>query len=123
MFVIARDGDVHLFKTVSAAAGWVEAIDVEDGEYVGFYRLDGERLDVSVNDDVVRLEPSGVRDVAELSATLRSLAERNGYTGDDPDPVAVANEVFANEWLNRWPRRPKWLDRRLHGNSPPTIAS
>jgi hypothetical protein len=120
-FVITRDGDVDLYKTVARASSGIEAIDVRDGEYEGAFAIDGERLEILIEGYGVRLESTGSYDLPRLRERLRALAERNGYSGEDPDPRAVANEVFANEWRARWPKWPKWLDQRLHGEGPPQV--
>jgi len=120
-FLITRDGDVELFKTPQEAAEWVEAVDVVDGEYTDCFRMSGERLEFNIVKDEVQLRPTGAYDAAFLSQRLRELAARNDYTGDAPDPLTVVNEVFANQWKRRWPRWPKSLDRRLHGDGPARI--
>jgi len=122
-FLITRDGDVELFKTPQEAAGWVEAVDVEDGEYTDCFRVNGERLELDIFKEEVHVRPTGTYDAAFLSQRLAELAERNAYTGDAPDPRTVANEVFAHQWKRRWPRWPKSLDRHLHGDGPPRIDS
>lgn len=123
MFVITRDGDVDLYKTAAEAASSMEAIDVHDGEYEAAFSVTGERFEIVVEDDRVDLVRTGTSDLPNLRERLRALAERNGYSGDDPDPRVVANEVFANQWRTRWPRWPKWLDRRLHGRAHHTSES
>jgi hypothetical protein len=120
-FVITRDGDVDLYKTVADAASYMEAVDVRDGEYEAAFSLNGELLEIVLDEDRVSLVATGTNDLPTLRDRLRALAERNGYSGEDPDPRGVANEVFANQWRARWPRWPKWLDRRLHGDGPPHI--
>jgi hypothetical protein len=120
-FLITRDGDVELFKTRTEVTYWVEAVDVEAGEYTGCFSIEGELLHLAVDDGRVDIKASGIFDPEGLSSQLRLLAERNGYRGDDPDPRLVADEVFADEWNRRSPRWPNWLDRRLHGSGPPRV--
>jgi hypothetical protein len=125
VFVISRDGDLHLFKSPSEAASWVEAVDVLDGEYDDFFRVDGERLrpviGTSPSSSHVVLEPTGVSDIQYLTGRLHALASRNGYEGLPEDPRSIANQVFAHEWRNAWPRWWPWLRRRLHGDNPPSV--
>jgi hypothetical protein len=125
VFVITRDGDFHLFKSLDQAAGWVEAVDVLDGEYVDFIRVTGERLravaSASPNAARVVLEPTGVIDLDYLQARLHALASRNGYDGPAENPREIANQVFANEWRSAWPRWWPWLHQRLHGEGPPVV--
>lgn len=124
-FVISRDGDFYLFKSLGEAASWVEAVDVLDGEYDDFFRVNGERLRpvpfASPSASHVVLEPMGVFDVEYLTGRLHTLASRNGYEGLPEDPRSIANQVFAHEWRNAWPRWWPWLHRRLHGESPPVV--
>ena len=101
----------------------VEAVDVLDGEYDDFIRVNGERLRplpvVSPSSSHVVLEPTGEFDLEYLKTRLHALASRNGYEGLPEDPRSIANHVFAHEWRNAWPRWWPWLQRRLHGDSPP----
>ena len=125
VFVITRDGDVHLFKSLDEAASWVEAVDVLDGEYDDFIRVTGERLravaSASPGASRVVLEPTGVIDLDYLQTRLHALASRNGYDGPVENPRGIANQVFAHEWRNAWPRWWPWLHRRLHGEGPPVV--
>lgn len=125
VFVITRDSEPHLFKSPSEAAGWVEAVDVLEGEYDDFIRVNGERLRAvpfaSPTASHVVLEPTGVFDLEYLQRRLHALASRNGYDGSPEDPRAIANQVFAHEWGKAWPRWWPWLHRRLHGERPPVV--
>ena len=121
VFVFSSYGAIALFKSVELAAGGIESVDVRDGEYVEVFGIDGERFEITADGHTVTLRNTGVLELARLRERLRTLAERNGYSGEDPDRRFVANEVFANEWRMRWPRWPKWLDRRLHGEGPAKV--
>ena len=107
---------------IAEAAGYVEAVDVEDGVYDDFISLEGERLVPRALDaTVIRLDPSGEIVPDRLVALLRREHAR-GYAFSDPaDPVAVTNEMLTFQWESRWPKRPGWLDRRLHGTGPARI--
>ena len=50
-FVFAADG-VTFFRTVEEAAGSVEAVDVENGEYEAFVSLTGEPLRPEILDEI-----------------------------------------------------------------------
>lgn len=125
VFVITRNGDFHLFKSLNEAAGWVKAVDVLDGEYDDFIRVNGERLRVvataSPTTSQVGLEPTGLIDMVYLQTRLHAYASRNGYDDPAEDPREIANQVFAHEWRNAWPRWWPWLHRRLHGEGPPVV--
>ena len=120
VFVFERDGDLHVFPSLRAAAGWLEAIDVDAGEYAAAFLHDGTVVELStVGDDVV-LRPAA-RDASRLDALLRAYQQRTGGTpvGDAAD---FADDWFRAEWERRWPRRPAWLSRRLHGEHPPQVT-
>jgi hypothetical protein len=125
VFVITRDGDFHLFKSPDEAAGWVEAVDVLDGEYDDFIRVTGERLRVAASASPttarVVLEPTGVIDLEYLQTRLHAHASWNGYDGPAEEARDIANHVLAHEWRNAWPRWWPWLHRRLHGEGPPVV--
>ena len=50
IFVFDRDGEVMAFGSESEAAGCMEAIDVDDGEYDAAYRIDGTVLEILAPD-------------------------------------------------------------------------
>jgi hypothetical protein len=122
VFVFAEDG-VEFFPTVAEAAAYVEAVDVESGVYEAFISLDGERLlPRPVDETSVGLERSGDRDKARLIELLeRERAARRTFTSDPTDPVQVANDLLVGDWEARWPKWPRWLDRRLHGEGPTRV--
>ncbi len=122
VLVFTRDGDVLAFTDVEEVAGWVEGVDVEDGEYEAFFSVDGRLLKPVVHrHGSVTLIESGEENLAGLRRELRRLQNRNKYLSDPDDPRAVANELLRGEWAVRWPRRPAWLDHRLHGEGPPQV--
>lgn len=97
---------------------------MRDGEYEAFFTTDGDVLQPSVRPDDqiwVELIATGNRDVERLKRRLRELQDHNGFVSDPDDPRAVANEFLAIEWSLRWPKRPAWLDRRLHGTGPDKV--
>jgi hypothetical protein len=83
VFVFADDG-LSYFQTAEEAAGWVEAIDVEAGEYKAFIRLDGERLEPRILDpSTVLLEESGQCDPELLVELLeRERVSHRTFTSD-----------------------------------------
>lgn len=75
IFVI-EGHDVHLFENVDAAAGWMEVIDVRNGEFEGAFDADGRRLSILADTDrgPVRVaEPPVPEDGSE---PLRAALER-----------------------------------------------
>jgi hypothetical protein len=123
VFVFARDdGDLLVFPSIEAAASYIEAIDVNDGVYEALYTLDGWVSDPRPDrsERQVELVVSGKQDVDGL---LQRVADRrpSDHRLSPGDLPVIANEALRREWSVRWPRWPKWLDRRLHGGGPPHV--
>jgi len=123
VFVLDRDGDLMVHANAAWAAGWMEFLDVEDGEYVAAYRVDGAVLAISSarEEEAVVLTLTGQVDVAALQALVdeavrRAPAETRAY--DAVTALDFAEAWFAEEWGRRWVRWPRWLDRWLHGRGP-----
>lgn len=120
LLLFDRDGWVFAFSHIEEAADSMESIDVLDGEYEGAFTLDGFVVEITgVREGPVSLRVTGERDEVRLHELLPSSQAQTGFTSDVDDPVAVANELMRQEWEHRWPRRPNWLRRRLHGDHPP----
>src|SRR5690242_7131968 len=110
VFVFSRDGEVMAFPHVEDAAGWMEAIVVNDGEYEGAFTIDGRVVNIgTLPKGVVVLHVTDELNLGALRARLgRSLAYM-GLDGDLDDLISVANELLRHEWEGRWPRLPKRL--------------
>jgi len=118
VFVFTKDDDLNVFVSLDDAAGWMEAIDVDDGEYPALFTLDGRLVNARTEDQSVRLSVTGEQDEAALHLRLQDYRRRVGLTSAPEDTRAVANELLRLEWEHRWPKRPAWLSRRLHGEGP-----
>ena len=118
MLVWTRDGDLLAFESLSEAAGDMEAIDVDEGEYVAAFTLDGRPVAISAGDGRVILNVGEEPNLAELRRRLTDSQARSGFHSPTNDPVAVASELVWGAWDHRWPQRPGWLARRLHGPAP-----
>lgn len=132
VFVFANDDPLPMaFESLASAVGYMEAIDVENGLYsksdprTGLrgvvYTVDGRLVEAGLVDNVVTLKITTLRDPAGLEQVLRSAAERGLIRSDPADPLPVARELLDKQWGSRWPKRPRWLDRRLHGDDAPLI--
>lgn len=121
VFVFGDDPLPGVFTSLAEAAGDMEAIDVENGEYHALYTLDGRVVRMSTASGGVRLEVTDERNVTDLRRRLREWADRGALASDPDDPVAVANELLQGHWDARWPKRPRWLSRRIHGAGPPEL--
>jgi hypothetical protein len=121
VFVFGDDPVPGVYVSLSDASGDLEAIDVKNGVYEALFTVDGRRVRASTSARSVVLEVTTERDLDELCERLRRWAVRGGLKSDPGDPVAVANELLRHQWSSRWPKRPRWLDRRLHGDGPPRV--
>jgi hypothetical protein len=121
VFVFGEDPVPGVFLSVANAAGHMEAIDVRDGEYHAAYTIDGRVVTISTVGERVVLDVTEERDMAGLRRRLRTWHERGNLMSDPDDLVAIANELLRGEWETRWPKRPRWLSRHMHGAEPPQI--
>ena len=126
IFVFDRAGDLDI-DIVGGPSG-MEAIDVSDGEYPAAYSLSGDRIRIEVRGhpqtgDVVFVA-TGENALGELEARVRAYAERVGLSTEDTGDllIDVANALAMNDWQSRWPKRPGWLSRRMHGTGPARFA-
>jgi hypothetical protein len=117
LFVFADDG-LHVFRDMGAVVSYVEVPDVEDGVYEALFTVSGEVIEAETAGRHVVLRPTGRTDLAELRRRLKENA--HGFESDPANVDAVAREMLLASWEARWPKRPRWLDRRLHGTEPPT---
>jgi hypothetical protein len=117
-----RDGYPYAFLSLEEACGELEAIDVVAGEYEAF-TLDGRRVRAWGDErrGEVHLEVTDLRELDRLRALVGEAHDRLGFTSDREQPVAVANELLARQWNERWPRWPSWLHRRTHRGAPPQV--
>jgi hypothetical protein len=37
------------------------------------------------------------------------------------DVIEIGDAILRDSWNSRWPKHPRWLARRLHGTTPPTL--
>jgi hypothetical protein len=119
VFVFALDGEPFVFRTLAEAAGWMEAIDVRDGEYPALFTDTGRVVEATAtpNFDVLlaltdRYDPAGFR------ALLRERTSGLGVKVGSDDVLAIGDALVREEWEHRWPQHPRWLARRLHGDRP-----
>lgn len=113
VFVFARDGDMHVFPDKDEAAGWVEAVDVIEGEYEAVYCVDGAVLEFEVDAQrgSVSIGNTFVTDVDGLCQRIATFLTWSGRPGSADDPQAVADELIRWEREHRWPRWRGWLPR------------
>ena len=122
VFVFDSDGDLDVFSSLGAAEGYMEAVDVEDGEYGDAFLHDGTVVKMGVDDERVVLTPSAVRDAGRLDRAIDEYQCRVGADVRSGSALDYANEWFRKEWERRWPKRPVWLARKLHGDQPNQVS-
>ncbi|MFC9686949.1 hypothetical protein ACFTSF_00290 [Kribbella sp. NPDC056951] len=113
------DSEVHIFQSLAAAEGWMEAPDVVDGEYTAALTDTGQviRMTTTANHEVV-LELTDETNPTKLRQLLRQHSAEAGQPDTDLDPIDFANRYWQLEWDTRWPKWPRWLDKRLHPHGP-----
>lgn len=118
MFVFADDG-LNVFPSLGDLYGWLEAPDVDEGVYEAIFSMHGDVIRARTEGMNVILTVTGIVDLDGLERRLR--AHEHEFLSDPADRRAVANEMLRRQWDARWPQRPRWLARRLHGDGPPEV--
>ena len=86
------------FPRLEDAAGWMESIDVLDGEYERAVTPDGRVVEITgVRDSPVSLRITTEREDIGLRERLMRSRARMGFASDVDDPVSVANELMRLE--------------------------
>ena len=92
VFVFDSNGEVMAFPHLEAAAGWMEAIDVLEGEYQAAFTIDGRKVAIAAErESPVSLGLTDVRDLADLRERLGRSGVHMGLRFDLSDLTAVAN--------------------------------
>ena len=120
LFVFDRENCCSVFPDIAEATGQLEANDVETGEYVVFDQ-DGTVFEIWAEGLDVRVRATDERDVAQLHQRLGRFIDEQHIEGASEDVMDVANAILEADWESRWPKRPRWLATRLHGDAPPTL--
>ena len=107
-----------MFPSIADAQDWLEAMDVDDGEYTAALTETGRVIGLKTENELVVLELTDELDSDLLHRLLREHGQAIGRPGIESDPVGFANESWKREWDHRWPRWPHWLDQRLHPDGP-----
>ncbi|MGW6280319.1 hypothetical protein [Kribbella sp. NPDC055071] len=117
VFVFAG-ADLTRFPSITDAQDYLEAIDVDDGEYTAALTETGRVIKMTTEKELVVLELTDELAPDLLQSLLREHGESIGQPGIELDPVGYANKTWQWDWDHRWPRRPHWLDKRLHPDGP-----
>ncbi|QGN59086.1 hypothetical protein [Nostocoides sp. HKS02] len=119
VFVFGKDGDVMAFPDLETAAGWMESIDVLEGEYEAAFTVDGREVTiVGERESPVSLRATDVRDLDGLRKRLARSGDHLGLNFPLSDLTAVANDLMRWQWEQRWPR---WVSRLFGGKGPPQV--
>jgi hypothetical protein len=109
--IFGFEGAHEAFVLDSLTDGGIEAVDVENEEYV-FFGDDGTVIEAAVRDGRVVLTPTGVQRGEELRERLRTYLSQPRVAMDRAladDPVALAPMLRERERATEWPRR--WFAR------------
>ena len=120
LFVFDRDNWCYVFPSVEDTENGLEANDVDADEYVVLDQ-DGTVFESSLEGLDVRLRATDVRDPALLQDRLSIFMQELRIKCTSEDVIDIGNAILRAAWEDRWPRRPRWLARHLHGNEPPTL--
>lgn len=119
VFLFDGNMDLYLFPSLDAAEDWMEAIDVDAGEYPAAMTETGRVIKMSTEKGLVVLELTDQTDLPKLQELLRAHGKLIGQQGIELDPVDFANQSWKHDWETRWPKWPRWLDKHLHPHGPP----
>lgn len=117
IFVFTREGDLLAFPSLSEAAAYMEAIDVANGEYPALFTIDGRVVAAATPNNETTLTVTSEPNDSELNRRLLDYRRKSPQTLPE-DRIALANALLRWHWEHRWPKRPRWLARRLHGTGP-----
>ncbi|MEU1622857.1 hypothetical protein ABZ479_36885 [Streptomyces sp. NPDC005722] len=117
VFIFDRDGNLLVFESYIHATNWIEAIDVDEGEYTAAYSPDGGVLTLAAPEGPegpVVLSRTDNVDLGDLEARVATYWHRH-QTGQPPrDPLQTARFLIDRDkqphtgWLGRvtgWLRR------------------
>lgn len=97
LFVFDSGGDLHVFASARRASSWIEATDVEDGEYPAAYLHDGTVVELDTADGGVVLRLTRHRDLPAVRARVAAWRTWAAWPGDESDLLAFADEVLRAE--------------------------
>jgi hypothetical protein len=102
------------------AAVELEVNDVDADEYIAFDEH-GTVFTLSAEGQDVRLSATDDHDEEQLRQRLAAFVTRWQIDVASDDLIEIGNEILREAWNGRWPKRPRWLARRLHGATPPSL--
>lgn len=92
LIVKSRDG-LMLFSSIKSAESYIEAIDVEDGEYECIFDINGSKYEISYsglttwNSGGVHIYRSGIGNLYELTAFLKEFSKKQDECSNNIDSL------------------------------------
>ena len=120
LFVFDRENWCSVFRDAADASGQLEANDVEADEFVVFDQ-DGTVFTTWTEGQTVCLRPTDERDPDQLQQRLARFLDSQRITCASADVIDIGNAILEDDWNSRWPKRPRWISRRIHGDAPRTL--
>jgi hypothetical protein len=56
-------------------------------------------------------------DEEQLRQRLAAFVTKRQIEVPSDDLIEIGNAILREDWNSRWPKRPRWLANRLHGNT------
>jgi hypothetical protein len=120
VFVFDRENWCYVFGSAAEAEGNLEAADVEADEYVALDQ-DGRVFQLEAKGIDIRFRPTEVRDPQQLRDRLARFTREWKIESESDHVIDIGNAILEAAWEDRWPKRPRWLARRMHGSEPPRL--
>ena len=98
----------------------LEINDVDADEYIAFDEH-GTVFRLWVEGQDVRLAATDRHDEEQLRQRLAAFVTTRQIGIPSDDLIETGNAILREDWNSRWPKRPRWLANRLHGNAPPRL--
>lgn len=98
VLVFYNDGDLDVFPSLQHAGGWMEAIDVDGGEYAAAFLHDGTVVDMRTAQERVVLTPTAKRDPVRLDrwgSTDDGFETRSAMAAPSTTPTLAAHRMRA----------------------------
>ena len=109
-----------MFPGPEQASLELESNDVDANEDVAFDEH-GTVFRLSAEGQEVRLAATDQHDEQQLRQRLAAFVTKLQIQSPSDDPIDTGNAILREDWNSRWPKRPRWLANRLHGDAPPKL--
>ncbi|WP_405021276.1 hypothetical protein OHV05_34595 [Kitasatospora sp. NBC_00070] len=94
VFVFDQEEDAMVFTSMTDAACWMEAVDVEAGEYTAAFTVDGHIITMTGRGEVVVLVRTDQENHADLERRLARHWHLNGLGQTPSTPAEAARLLF-----------------------------